>query len=224
MIIPFICRRYKRKRVIEYEMQRGDFSLAREITAKAVGGKVALNFDGHTDAEALVAIVQESGNTEQPRRLTKAGIEVQKLAIKVKALEAKVAALRNVISDLEKERWELIAHLRENGIRSASDLGDNARGMKYAKRLVGVVQDAETREKNFRDFDESLEQAQALLRRMKRQEQLEGVGISDQDLVQVTIMIRSIDERLSNSGAPEKAAALPLQLDTVLDKELGKEK
>jgi hypothetical protein len=143
----------------------------------------------------------------------------QELEQKVNELQAKNKAMQSVLADLQKEKADITKELNQLvQSKSLAGLRENARAQRRAKRLQEVAGEIAVMEKRAEEYEAALDQGQAVLRRLERHLVLQKAGISESELVEVTTTITLFNERLKGTTS---APASPLELDTVLKKELG---
>jgi HEAT repeat protein len=140
---------------------------------------------------------------------------------RIRQLEKKVAAVRQVLDDLDNDRRDVLAKLRQSGVQSSADLKDNPAGQKQAARLQQIVQESDGLRIKLAEYEAAVEQAQAVLRRYERQLALKKAGITDEELIEVNTMIARIDEKLK--GQSNLEATNPLKIEQVLEKELAQQ-
>ncbi|AQT70058.1 hypothetical protein STSP2_03260 [Anaerohalosphaera lusitana] len=119
------------------------------------------------------------------------------------------------IARLDQDRKNLVLKLRGMGVRESEDIKGNYKGAVLAKELAEVVQYLDGLNEKKEAYLQSKFELGVLIRRLKRQEIALDAGLSQEEIKQVDISLRTIDARLSEIGEND-----PIEIETVLEQEL----
>ena len=96
---------------------------------------------------------------------------------------------------MEKRKLETVQFLKEKGITATSDLGDT--DVKYAiSNLKQYITDLKEVDKNFERYTNAINAVEAMLTKIKQQSIADEVNISDEKKIELSAMIKELDDKL----------------------------
>lgn len=135
---------------------------------------------------------------------------------KIQEMETKKAAFERIVATLDKEKSEMVESLKKIGIQKLSDLKDNPKAQRMAENLSQLSQELSFDKKKLSEYEELIVMARFKLRGFERLLILRGAGITDEELIEITTIIATLDQKLK--GSTENP--VPLQVEAILEKEL----
>jgi hypothetical protein len=132
---------------------------------------------------------------------------------RVKRFEKKRAALQALLDKALGDREELVAKLREAGVKKPADLKGNSRGQQLAAALQRLTVEIDGLERSISAIDQAIVEAQSVVRRLER----ERAGIGDEEMRKLAEQLREVEERTDGAA---RTPVTPLDVEAALDKAL----
>ena len=186
----------------------------------------------YQDAERIVMIVQdgyafgfdEFGGRWQrvggpPVTSTSGGGEGEKSQAvtdarnRLRNFEQKRSRIEPLLEKVLAERDEMVARLRDAGVKSTADLKGNLRGQKLAQTIQKITAEIAGLESQIATIDSALFDARAVIRRMER----EAEGISEDEMRMLSEQLRQAEERTDGTPLPVTA----IDVDAAVEKALN---
>lgn len=133
---------------------------------------------------------------------------------RVAEFEKKRAALEQLLEKALMDRDDLVAKLRDAGIKTVADLKGNAQGQKWAASLQRITAEIEGLERQRAALDSAIVEAKSVVRRLER----EQAGIGEQEMQKLAEQLRDVEERTDGVGSQPLT---PFDVDAALEKALA---
>ena len=130
----------------------------------------------------------------------------------VSKFEKKRLVLEPLLEKAFADRDDLVAKLREAGIKTPADLKGNFRGQQLAGSLQRLSGEIDGLERQIAAIDTAILEAKAVVRRMEREE----AGISEAEMRKLAEQLRDAEERTDGAGK----LVTPFDVETTLEKAL----
>lgn len=130
----------------------------------------------------------------------------------VSKFEKKRLALEPLLEKAFADRDDLVAKLRDAGIKTPADLKNNFRGQQLAGSLQRLSGEIDGLERQIAAIDTAILEAKAVVRRMER----EQAGISEDEMRKLAEQLRDAEERTDGAGK----LVTPLDVEATLEKAL----
>jgi hypothetical protein len=131
---------------------------------------------------------------------------------RLRNFEQKRSRIEPLLETVLAERDELVAKLRDAGVKSTADLKGNLRGQKLAQTVQKITAEIAGLESQIATIDSALFDARAVIRRMER----EAEGISEDEMRMLSEQLRQAEERTDGTPLP----VTPLDVDAAVEKAL----
>jgi ATPase subunit of ABC transporter with duplicated ATPase domains len=126
---------------------------------------------------------------------------------------------QTLVEKLQADKEGLVTDLRTAGVNAAADLKDHPTARVKAQELQEVVKQIAMVQKKYDERTTAIEEMESHIRRAERVLAIREVGVSDEELAELSRTITDLDERLTKLSG-EKEVAPDLKLEAVLDQEL----
>jgi hypothetical protein len=144
---------------------------------------------------------------------------VNRWKMKVEDWKEKQHKTETLLGSLETDKEGLVTDLRATGVNSAADLKDHPTARVKAQELQEVVKQIAMVQKKYDDRATAIAEMESNIRRAERVLAIREVGVSDEELTELSKTITDLDDRLTKLSG-DRGVAPDLQLEAVLDKEL----
>ena len=131
---------------------------------------------------------------------------------RLRSFEQKRTRIEPLLEKALAERDELVAKLRDAGVKSPADLKGNLRGQQLAGSVQRISAEIEGLERQIVTIDAALLDAKAVIRRMDR----EQAGISVEEMRKLAEQLKDAEERTDGTPLP----VTPLDVDSAVEKAL----
>jgi len=168
----------------------------------------------HSTEQPLVADNSSARTVPAPVRGPKEESAISTANARVAEFEKKRAALDPLLEKALADRDDLVAKLRDAGIKTAADLKGNAQGQKLAASLQRISAEIEGLERQQAALDYAIVEAKSVVRRLER----EQAGISEEEMRKLAEQLRDVEERTDGVGS---LPLTPFDVDAALEKALA---
>ena len=138
---------------------------------------------------------------------------------KIRDWQSRQGATQRILAKLEQDKQELVAKLRQVGIRSSADLKGKPTAIVHADELHEVAKQIAATKRKLEEREEDIIRMESAVRRLERLRLLKEVGESEEEAAELARTIADLDDKLSRASGV-KDAGHELKSETILDSEL----
>ena len=130
-----------------------------------------------------------------------------------------ILKLKPAIKQLSAEKDKIKIQLLEMGVKSSVELKDNYQAQTIAGELTEIVQYLNVMNKRKEIYEKACFDLEGLIRRIKRNHLANDAGLSQGEMKNINMMLKSADVRIENDTEITTEFS-PVEIDKIIDQEI----